>query len=175
MIRKKNPEVVISTDNFDFKELFDANYSMVFRHLMLIVGERAVAEDIAQETFIKLYEKPPWEFTNLSGWLMRVSTNLAYNYLRGEKNRKKRESMGELVGEPFDEDFLRSSEALEVREALDLLDEKHRTCLILRFSGFSYDEIARITGINKKSVGKTLARAQEKFRLVYEREREHVL
>ena len=175
MVFKKHPEVVISTDNFDFKELFDANYPMVFRHLMLIMGERAAAEDLAQETFIKLYEKPPKEFTNLTGWLIRVSTNLAYNYLRGEKNRKKRESVGEPAGESFEEDFLRSSEALEARRALELLDEKHRTCLILKFSGFSYDEIAGITGINKKSVGKTLARAQEKFRRVYERKREHVL
>lgn len=175
MIFKKGPQEIISPDDFDFKELFNANYPMVFRHLMLIVGERTIAEDLAQETFIKLYEKPPREFTNLAGWLIRVSTNLAYNHLRGEKNRKNREALDAPVRESFEEDFLRSGEALDARRALELLDEKHRTCLILKFSGFSYDEIAEITGINKNSVGKTLARAQEKFRRVYERKTEHVL
>lgn len=175
MVLKKDLKEVITPDNFNFKELFEANYPMVFRHLMLIFGERSIAEDIAQETFIKLYEQPPNEFTNLSGWLMKVSTNLAYNYVRGEKNRKQRESERILASTAFDEDFLRTSEVFEAREALSALSERDRICLILKFSGFRYDEIAGITGIKESSIGKVLARALEKFKRAYERERENVL
>src|SRR3990172_8105455 len=91
---------VVSPDDFNFKELFEAHYPMVLRHLLLIVGERATAEGLAPETFIKLYESPPREFTNLSGWLVRVATNLAYNHLRGEKNRKRRELADAATGAP---------------------------------------------------------------------------
>lgn len=173
--RKTGANKSISTVDFDFKELFDANYAMVVRHAMFIVAERAMAEDIAQETFIKLYENPPREFTNLSGWLIRVATNLAYNQLRGEKNRKRREAAEGLIREAFEEDFLHSSEATEARDALKDLDIRDRTCLVLKFSGFSYGEIAQITGTKESSVGKVLARALVKFRQAYERKKDHVL
>ncbi|MCL6472320.1 MAG: sigma-70 family RNA polymerase sigma factor [Firmicutes bacterium] len=147
---------------------------MVFRHLMLILGERAAAEDVAQDTFIKLYESPPQEFTNLSGWLIRVATNLAYNHLRNEKNRKRREAL-EAVWESFEQDFLSFSEVAQVRDILQLLEDRDRICLILKFSGFSYGEIAGMTGMKKSSVGKVLARAVDKFKRAYERKSESVL
>ncbi|HZD61120.1 MAG TPA: RNA polymerase sigma factor SigX [Anaerolineae bacterium] len=172
----RSPKETISPGDFDFKELFDAHYPMVLRHLMLIVGERAIAEDVAQETFIKLYERPPKEFTSLSGWLIKVSTHLAYNYLRMEKNRKRREAAGGTVREAFEADFLEPNEEVaEVRTALNSLDERDRICLILKFSGFSYAEIAGVVGIKKSSVGQVLARALAKFKRVYERENVNVL
>jgi len=174
VVFKRGPKKAISPEDFDFKELFDAHYAMVLRHLMLVLGDRMTAEDIAQDTFIRLYERPPGDFTNLSGWLIRVSTNLAYNHLRGEKSRKRRETEN-APPEVFEDDFFSSGEALEAREALQILDEIDRICLILKFSGFSYDEIAQTTGIKKSSVGKTLARALIKFKQVYERTRENVL
>jgi len=159
----------VAPDDFAFRELFEANYSMVFRHLILIVGEQATAEDIAQETFIKLYERPPEEFTNLSGWLIKVSTNLAYNYLRGEKSRKRREMADMSITEISADDCFRASETGEVRDALRRLDYRDRALIVLKFYGFSYGEIAEMTGVKKSSVGKVLARALEKFKQAYER------
>lgn len=157
-------------ESFDFKELFIANYSMVLRHLMLITGERSTAEDLAQETFIRLYKCPPKEFTNLSGWLIKVATNLAYNYLRDERKRKQREfsEIAVAVNECFEEDLLQASQAIEVKEILNSLDDRDRICLILKFSGFSYEEIAKITGIKNASVGKVLARSMAKFKKAYQ-------
>ena len=174
MVFNKGLKKTVSPDVFDFKELFDAHYPMVFRHLMLIFGERTIVEDMAQDTFIKLYESPPKDFTKLAGWLIKVSTNLAYNYLRSEKSRKRRESGG-IVRESFEQDFQISNEIAQVKEALRLLGDRDRVCLILKFSGFSYKEISEITGIGKSSVGKVLARALDKFKRAYERESENVL
>ena len=159
----------VAPDDFAFRELFEANYPMVLRHLILILGEQAAAEDIAQETFIRLYERPPKEFTNLSGWLIKVSTNLAYNYLRGEKSRKRRELADAPVTEVFADDWLRVGEAEEVREALRRLDYRDRVLIVLKFYGFSYEEISEMTGVKKTSIGKTLARALERFQAAYER------
>jgi RNA polymerase sigma factor (sigma-70 family) len=160
----------VAPDDFDFKELFRANYPTVLRHAVFLTGNRALAEDVAQETFIKLYERPPREFTNLSGWLLTVATNIAYNNLRSEKSRKRREEAEIPVDEVFDQDLEGLVDAERVRELLAKLDDRDRTCLVLKFSGFSYEEIAQIVGINKSSVGKVIARALEKFKKVYEKE-----
>ncbi|OFW33430.1 MAG: hypothetical protein A2074_01605, partial [Candidatus Aquicultor primus] len=134
-----------------------------------ILGEQSAAEDIAQETFIRLYERPPKEFTNLSGWLIKVSTNLAYNYLRGEKSRKRREMADTPVKELYADDVSRMGETEEVRDALRRLDYRDRVLIVLKFYGFSYLEISEMTGVKKASVGKSLARALEKFQKAYER------
>ncbi|MDI6816923.1 MAG: sigma-70 family RNA polymerase sigma factor [Actinomycetota bacterium] len=159
----------VAPDDFAFRELFEANYPMVLRHLILILGDQTAAEDIAQETFIRLYERPPKEFTNLSGWLIKISTNLAYNYLRGEKSRKRREMADTPVMEIYADDFYRMGETEEVREALRRLDYRDRVLIVLKFYGFSYLEISEMTGVKKASVGKSLARALEKFQKAYER------
>ena len=160
----------VAPDDFAFRELFEANYPMVLRHLILILGEQAATEDIAQETFIRLYERPPKEFTNLSGWLIKVSTNLAYNHLRGEKSRKRREMADTpATTELYADDVSRMGEAEEVRDALRRLDYRDRVLIVLKFYGFSYLEISEMTGVKKASVGKSLARALEKFQKAYER------
>jgi DNA-directed RNA polymerase specialized sigma24 family protein len=42
-----------------FRELFDSYYPVICRQLTCLLGSRAAAEDVAQETFIKLYQSPP--------------------------------------------------------------------------------------------------------------------
>jgi RNA polymerase sigma factor (sigma-70 family) len=160
----------LSPEDFDFKELFTANYSLVLKHALFLTGDKNQAEDIAQETFIKLYEQPPKEFTNLSAWLLTVATNITYNNWRSSKNQKRRETEGAMVGEIFEEDFDRLSDIEQVRELLARLDDRDRICLVLKFSGFTYDEIAEITGVNKSSVGKVISRAIAKFKKVYTKE-----
>jgi RNA polymerase sigma factor (sigma-70 family) len=160
----------ISPNDFDFKELFKANYPMVLRHAMLMTSDRAFAEDVAQETFIKLYERPPKEFTNLSGWLLTVATNITYNSLRSEKSRKRREAAEIPLYEAFEQNLDNLDDAEHVRKLLAKLNDRDRVCLVLKFSGFGYDEIAQITGVNKSSVGKVIARALEKFKRIYEKE-----
>ncbi|MHB8172357.1 MAG: RNA polymerase sigma factor SigX [Thermincolia bacterium] len=152
----------------DFKELYDTYYPAVCRQLSHLLREGAAAEDVAQEAFLKLYDTPPARLDNPGGWLKRVANNLALNFLRGEKNRQIRETrvhlQEDLVSASTEEVFLRSQEAREVREVMDRLPVRDKTCLLLRFSGFSYDEIAEVIGVQKSSVGTILARAQARFK-----------
>lgn len=156
-----------------FKELFDLHYPAVYRRAACILGNPAAAEDVAQETFIKLYQAPPVHQDNLAGWLVRVATNLAYNHLRGEKNRRRRESgqgMEETIMLPScEEEALRREETRLVQKVLDYLPERDRTCLLLRFSGAGYKEIAAVVDVKPGSVGTLLARAQARFREEYTR------
>jgi len=154
-----------------FRELFDRHYPAVCRHLTCLLGSRAAAEDVAQETFIRLYQTPPREPSNLGGWLARVATNLAFNRLRSENSRCRREvgaGLAEVASEAGPEEvLLRGEEIALTRQVLELLPERDRACLLLRFSGMDYAAIARATGIKQSSVGTVLARARAKFKVEY--------
>jgi RNA polymerase sigma factor (sigma-70 family) len=154
-----------------FKQLFFCFYPRVVKQLNYLVKDRELAEDLAQETFLKLYQLSPSQLENPGGWLAKVAQNLAYNYLRGEKKRWRRELNTQLKREQLvvsPEDFVsRKQEMEEVRSILELLPERDRACLILKFSGYSYNEIAETVGVHKNSVGTILARAQRKFKEIY--------
>lgn len=154
-----------------FKELFDRHYPAICRHLTCLLGNRAAAEDVAQETFIRLYQTPPPEPSNLGGWLARVATNLAYNHLRSENSRSRREvgaSLDRIETEPGPEETLvRNEEVALTRQVLELLPVRDRACLMLKFSGLDYASIARATGIKESSVGTVLARARARFKAEY--------
>ncbi|MGB9661494.1 MAG: sigma-70 family RNA polymerase sigma factor [Moorellaceae bacterium] len=152
--------------------MFQTYHSEVYRWLYYLVGERPAAEDLAQEVFLKLYCRPPGDKSNLRGWLMRVAANLAYNYLRGEQRRRRREE-GSFLKErcnltSLEEALLRDEEARRVRDCLARLSPRERLCLLLRQEGYSYAEIASVIQVDKNSVGTILARARRHFVVLYD-------
>lgn len=157
-----------------FKVLFDRHYAGVCKRLTGLLGNRAAAEDVTQEAFIKLYLNPPREMTNLHGWLARVATNLAYNQLRSENSRRRRESRAGLQWDTSFEEgpedaLVRQEETVLTRRVLELLPERDRACLLLKFSGISYKNLAEILGVQESSVGTLLARARARFKTEYTR------
>ena len=66
-----------------------------------------------------------------------------------------------------EEVLIRDEEVALTRQVLELLPERDRACLLLKFSGMSYAEIARVTGIKENSVGTVLAQARAKFKREY--------
>lgn len=162
---------MIKTESQSFEQIFHNYYPFVCRQLYYLVGNQSLAEDLAQETFLKLYQLPPADFSNIGGWLAKVATNLAYNHLRSEKSRQKREDhcemerMAKMIS--FEEVVVRNQEVREVRSILKQLSARDRTCLLLKFSGYKYQEIATVAGMNVNSVGTILARAQDKFKKIY--------
>ncbi|RJQ29314.1 MAG: sigma-70 family RNA polymerase sigma factor [Peptococcaceae bacterium] len=158
-----------------FNKIFEAYYRSVHRRAVYILGSAEAAEDVAQETFLRLYRTPPQEQNNIAGWLMRVAANLAYNHLRGENNRARRES-AKFLEEPVaasspsvEEMFLQSEEARMVHSVLQRLPPRDRVCLLLKHSGAGYREIADALSIKPGSVGVILARARAGFKKEYER------
>lgn len=164
------PQIMKSEVPASYQELYNRYFPCICRQLTYMLADRAVAEDVAQEVFLKLYSSPPREFRNIGGWLSKVAANLAYNYLRSEKSRLRREEKNSLSDQSWDssEDrAIRNEEVRLVRQVLDALTERDRLCLLMKHSGFTYDEIAGATGLKKTSVGTIIARAQAKFKKVY--------
>lgn len=154
-----------------YQELYKQYYPLICRQLTYMLADRAVAEDVAQEVFLKLHSSPPREFQNIGGWLSRVATNLAYNHLRSEKSRLRREEKTSLqdtkTSYSSEEKAIHNEEVRAVRRVLEELPERDRLCLLMKHSGFTYAEIATATGLKKSSVGTIIARAQARFKKVY--------
>lgn len=150
----------------EFDTMFREHNAAVRRHLVYLTGDPAIAEDLSQDAFGKLYERlgdrGAARLDNPRAWLLTVASHLAYNYFRTESRRVARESDAPLDSE-VDVDAV-----LDVRHALEALAPRDRTALLLRHSGFTYAEIAEAIDVAPGSVGTTLARAQRRFADAYE-------
>lgn len=156
---------------YAFQELYKKYYHSVFRQIRYIVGDTDLAEDITQESFLKLYHSPPLDMAGVKNWLVKVAINLSYNSKRSDKRREKRENIFyQLEEKRFDEceeKVITNLEIQTTRKAIAKLSVRERALLILRYSGYSYREISEILSINQSSVGTSIARAQSRFKQVY--------
>jgi RNA polymerase sigma factor (sigma-70 family) len=147
--------------------LFAEHHAPLQRYLLRFTGDAELAADVAQETFVRLLERPPRPET-ARAWLYRVATNLARDHAR---NRSRRHVLGfdgraqlAHADPPASPD--RAVEADRSRQmlrtALEALSEKERTALLMREEGFAHREIAEAIGTTTGSVGTLLARAIRK-------------
>ncbi|MCA9000022.1 MAG: sigma-70 family RNA polymerase sigma factor [Planctomycetaceae bacterium] len=149
----------------------------LIRVLMRFVRDLDVAEELAQETFIRVYEKldqfdPSRRF---SPWLFRIGVNLTLDYHRKRKRRKwavlftdrSRDRWIEPEqADPRPEQDLQQ----EVRMVIDQIPEKYRTVLILRdMENFSTSEIAAILDRKEATIRWRLAEARNRFQELWER------
>ncbi len=180
LVKTTSPERTVPVD---FDALFLAHYQSVFRMAYRIAGTREEAEDLAQETFLRLHRTPsvwqdqvgqrssPEGDRRVAAWLYRVATNLAYNYVRGHCRRQRREDAVICVTSEEDPaDFAERAETrLAVHQALASLPERQVQLLLLRYAGLSYKELAEALGVAPGSVGTLLARAEVAFEQAYMR------
>ncbi len=161
-----------------FEAAFIAHYPRIVTVIYRIVGNHSRAEELASDTFLKLYEQPfsPERFHNVAGWLYRTATRLGFDSLRSLARRKRHESdAGGLFGHgtaPADplEAVLHAERQRNIRKALVKLKPIEAQVLALRASGFSYREVAEAVGVKEQSIGRLLARAEEAFENAYRRE-----
>lgn len=158
-----------------FHELFTAYYPFVVRQITRIVKDQQIAEDLAQDVFLSFYHTDRTVIDHIPAWLSKASLYAAYNYVRSEKRRNRREervaSEQTLAIPSSEQTWLAQSEIDQVRDVLAELDERERTLLLMKFSGYAYTELAKATGVETGSVGTILARAKKKFRSIYMRMR----
>jgi RNA polymerase sigma-70 factor, ECF subfamily len=166
-----------STDSISsaFDTLFLEHWSHIYRLLCRLVGDPAEAEDLALETFVRLYRRYPLrkDESNPGGWLHRVAMNLGLHSIRSWKRRERYElSAGKYALEQVPEDrpaeiLAQEEERRLVRLALAQMNERQSQLLILRHSGSSYKEIAEALDVAPASIGPLLVRAEREFEKRY--------
>ena len=161
-------------DEEAFRLIFDRYSRPVLSFIYDMVGDRSLAEDLAQETFVRAYRGLPGlrEETKLSTWLFAIAKNCAREQLR---SRRRNEGNVELDAEPAfelrDHGRTPSGALLDkelsgvIQRALQKLDEDKRTVFTLKvLQQRSYEEIAEITGFSVGKLKTDLHRARAEMR-----------
>jgi RNA polymerase sigma-70 factor, ECF subfamily len=164
-------------DRRSYGELVRRYEKKLLRTLYRMVGKAETAEDLAQEAFLKAYDRlSQFDSSKRFGpWLFQIGVNGAIDWLR--KHRKRHQlSLNEMVsGErSFDvaEDDPRekADTAQEVHFVLAQIPVKYRTVLMLRdLEGFPCSEVAAIVGREEPTVRWRLLKAREMFKVLWEK------
>jgi RNA polymerase sigma-70 factor (ECF subfamily) len=155
--------------------VYESLRSPVYQYLAATFGDAIDAEDITQETFLRLYVY--WSNgkaiaeDRLRSWIFRVAHNLAIDRERNSKFVQELDSEAHLPailqlpdpGRNPEETLLDQERFNSVQNGLALLSRQERHCLHLRAEGLRYREIAEILGITRSSVAEFLRRAIRKL------------
>lgn len=156
-----------------FVDLFHASFDRLFRYLNRLSGEHELADDLAQEAFVRLYRRGEMPEAP-QAWLVTVALNLFRNErsTAGRRRRLLTVARGAAAHSDPAPSPARRVEAEDsrqrVRRALDQLPEREGRLLLLRAEGMSYRDLAVALDLNEGSIGTLLARARRAFRALYE-------
>lgn len=156
----------------DFDTTFDELYEALFRYCHRLTGDPDLADDVAQEAFVRFYQgEVIGTPAGVRVWLFRTATNVVRDRHRVETNRARlleANPVSPARPEAADRRVERTEEIAAVRRALDALNERDREMLLMKHEGFSYREIAAAVDVAAASVGTLLARAEARFVVAYE-------
>lgn len=141
------------------RQIFDAEESALLRYAYGILGQREAAEDIVQDSFMRLHTL--WhEVESPRPWLFRCVRNLALNHIRDNKRTTPLETTSPSSKElemqaPQPNESLGKFEAIGTLQLLIAeLPEPDKTLVSLKYlSGLRYEEIARQTNLTVSNVG----------------------
>lgn len=147
----------------------------LIRVLLRFVSDIELAKDLAQETFLRAYERldqfdPSRRF---GPWLFRIGVNLTLDYLRKRKRRGRWSLFSDagrdtLPDPPVADPRKALDTTQEVRAVLEMIPDKYRSVLILRdLENFSTSEIAAILNRKEATIRWRLAEARSRFQKLW--------
>lgn len=156
----------------DITEVYQVYRQSILAHLIRLVRDHEVAEDLCQETFIKVMRA--WSRrdarASVAAWIYRIATNTAYDYLRRRQRIRFTPlyviEQTALGGDDLDAQL---GEHEPVQQALNQLPERYRILLILHScAGHSTRELADALGCTDNAIKTRLFRARTRFREIYQ-------
>ena len=166
-------------DSVSFGLLLERHRGPVIHFVYRMVLNRAIAEELAQEVFFRVYRsratyEPTAKFTT---WLFRIAAHLALNWIRDGKNEKNQERLddepqdgiGRQVADlrpTVEQKMVRDVRLQEIRNAIETLPSKQRAAVLLhKYQEMEYSQIAKILRCSESAVKSLLFRAYETLRL----------
>jgi len=133
-----------SNDAFDL--LLSRNQSKLFSYILFVVRDRDAADDLFQETFVKIITKlqqgrysPTGKF---SAWIMRIAHNVIMDWYRAQRADK-------VIIDNIECQFINSQTLSDVKRMMNLLPATQREVVFMRFyQEMSFKEIAETTGVS---------------------------
>ena len=165
-------------DEASFALLLNQHRRPVVHFLYRMVQNQAVAEELAQEVFLRVYRsrasyEPTAKFTT---WLFRIATHVGLNWIRDEKHARGHESLEEEVIDgvgrqiadlrpTVEHSMLTDARLDEVRKAIEALPAKQRAAVVMhKYHELGYDQISKVLGISESALKSVLFRAYENLR-----------
>ena len=165
-------------DHASFGLLLEQHRGPVIHFLYRMVQNQAVAEELAQEVFLRVYRsrnsyEPTAKFTT---WLFRIATHLALNWIRDGKNEKYQESLDAQTDEnaprqvadrnlTVEQELVNAVKLQEVRKAIETLPAKQRAAVTMhKYQEMEYSQIAGVLRCSESAVKSLLFRAYESLR-----------
>ena len=156
---------------FDPERIYDLYFDTVYRVCFLYMKNSADAQDMAQETFLKMLRKPfNYESDEKTkAWLIVCASNLCKNHLK-KWWRKKSVSLDEEIGNLENIQGINlNNEQSEILETVMSLDGKYSLPVYLYYyEGYSTGEIAKMTDTKPSTVQTRLAKARQLLKMELE-------
>lgn len=153
-------------------ELYDRYGARVYSLACAILGEEMAAQEVTQDTFIKLWEHPEsyrYDDSRFAAWLLMIARHRAIDHLRRERSRSSRaismddESFPELLDVAYEVE----TRWRDVKHVLDALPAEQRDVIVLAYyHGLSQSEIAGVLKLPLGTVKTRLRLGMEKLRHV---------
>jgi RNA polymerase sigma-70 factor, ECF subfamily len=177
---------VKSGDERSFELLLQKYRTPLVNFLYRMVRNRATAEDLAQEVFVRVYRarKGYVAKAKFTTWLFRIATNLALNAVRDGRYHQLEISLDQPLGSAdadateapmldvadrtpsVEQRLVEESRAAMIRQAISKLPEKQRAAVLLhKYHELDYDEIAKILECSESALKSLLFRAYEALRI----------
>lgn len=152
----------IDGNNKAFDLLLSRTQSKLFTYIMFVVRDHEVANDIFQETFVKVITKlQQRKYTNsgkFSAWLIRIAHNVIMDWYREQRSERIVEPTEDndlsnlnsgLLDMNVENQFVNDQVLRDVRKLMDMLPPTQREVCFMRFyQGMSFKEIAETTGVS---------------------------
>ena len=161
-----------------FQLLLERHRGPVIHFLYRMVQNQAVAEELAQEVFLRVYRsrstyEPSAKFTT---WLFRISTHVALNHIRDRRHEKGQQSLDDEVGDGMvrqvednsstvEQKLVKEVRMQEVRNAIETLPAKQKAAVLMhKYQELDYSQIAGALECSESAVKSLLFRAYESLR-----------
>ena len=151
----------------DFERLYQASYGKVLGTLIVMLGDRAAAEDCVQDAFERAYKKwATWEpIAPAEAWIHRIAVNAAISHQRKMRIREVGEVIRRIGRPELGPDPQVVVENRDIATALAMLPPKQAAVIVLRhYHGYTNRAIALALGVPERTVASRLAVAKARLR-----------
>lgn len=153
----------VEGNNNAFDELLARNQQKLFSYIMIMVHDQEIANDIFQDTFIKIITRlQEGKYTNsgkFSFWMTRIAHNVIMDWFRGRKNEQITEPNAEndrsnirnqdVMEMNRESELINEQILLDVQHMMNSLPEPQREVVYMRlYQQMSFKEISEVTGVS---------------------------
>ena len=156
-------------ESIDFEELVRMHYNTLLRIAVQHTGNRAEAEDIVQDTFLKLLEtgKTFSAYPDAKAFLIRMTVNRCRNYLKSARRTRNTALTEEVTQQLSDSGGFADPETSALMQAMQTLRPEYRDVIYLYYyEEYPIKEIAAILKKRENTVSSWLTRARKQLKEV---------